>query len=252
LAKGARTREEEEELLDRVLVNALAEALGLAGRVPVPLLPSEQLQADTVPLTDPILNLLRGECAAVHATVDGQLRTQSPVPRLVLSGAFNPMHDGHWGMAAAAMRLTGHPVAFELSVTNVDKPPLAEEEVRRRVQQFAWRAPIWVTRAPTFAEKTELLPGAVFIVGADTAARIVSARYYDHSEERMAQALGGIGSHGCRFLVAGRVDASGKFLGLSNLDIAAAYRDLFSEIPETVFRLDLSSTQIRAEQTARN
>jgi hypothetical protein len=250
LSKGARSREEEEDLLDRVLLNGLAEAFGTGERVPVPLLPSEQIQTETVSLVDPFMSFMLGQVPAVVATVDGQFTMQAPRPILMLSGAFNPVHEGHWGMAAAARRLTGHPVAFELSVTNVDKPPLPPAEIRRRLQQFTWRVPVWLTRAPTFAEKAALFPGAVFIVGADTAARIVAPRYYEHSEEQMVQALNCLGSQGCRFLVAGRVDAAGKFLGLGDLDIPAGCRDLFTDIPETVFRLDLSSTQIRTRQAA--
>ena len=39
------------------------------------------------------------------------------------------------------------------------------EEVRRRLAQCTWRAPLWLTRAPTFAEKALLFPGVVFVVG---------------------------------------------------------------------------------------
>jgi hypothetical protein len=248
LAKGKRSREEEEDLLDRVLLNTLAEAFGIGERVTVPLLPNEQLHAETAPLADPLTLFMRAEAPTVQVAVDGQWTLQAPRPMRVLSGSFNPVHEGHWGMAAAATRLTGQPVAIELSATNVDKPPLLVEEIRQRVEQFTWRAPIWLTRAPTFREKALLFPGAVFIIGADTAARIVAPRYYDHSQERMTQALNHFRGHGCRFLVAGRADASGKFVGLAELDVPAAWRDLFSAIPETMFRLDLSSTQIRGQR----
>ena len=86
--------------------------------------------------------------------------------------------------------LVGGGPAFELSVANVDKPALAPEEVRRRLAQFAWRAAVWLTRAPTYTEKAELFPGCVFVVGADTAARIVQPRFYQDSEEQMARRMG--------------------------------------------------------------
>ena len=62
---------------------------------------------------------------------------------------------------------------FELSVTNVDKPALPSAEICRRLRQFTWRTEVWVTRAPTFAEKASVFPGAIFVVGADTAERIL-------------------------------------------------------------------------------
>src|SRR5205823_10578120 len=99
-------------------------------------------------------------------------------PAVLLPGSFNPVHAGHWGLADVAARLLRAEVAFELSLENVDKPPLTVEEVQSRLVQFARKADIWLTRAPTFVQKARLFPGAVFVVGADTAARIVAARYY--------------------------------------------------------------------------
>jgi len=53
---------------------------------------------------------------------------------------------------------------------------------------------------------------------------------------------------GCKFLVAGRATESGHFRTVADLpdlsDIPGA-RELFEEIPENEFRLDLSSTDIR-------
>ena len=39
-------------------------------------------------------------------------------------------------MADIASQYCKRPVEFELSVTNVDKPPLSSEEVGQRIQQF--------------------------------------------------------------------------------------------------------------------
>jgi hypothetical protein len=149
----------------------------------------------------------------------------------------------------AATRQVGMPAAFELTVVNADKPPLADEEVRHRLAQFLWRAPLWLTRAPTFCDKARLFPGATFVVGADTAARIVSPRFYQGSADRMAEALADFRARGCRFLVAGRLDTQGQFLGLDDLGIPTAHRDLFAGIPATEFRLDLSSTELRADKS---
>src|SRR5262249_9137181 len=158
----------EEAVVDAVVLNALAEAFGLADRLPLPLLPGEELQTEQSP-GDPLSALLRGEVAVLCAEADGRLHAPAERPRALLSGSFNPVHAGHRCLAEAAARLLGVPVAFELPVVNADKPPLAVEEVRRRLAQFAWQAPVWLSRAPTFVEKAEVFPGAVFVVGADTA-----------------------------------------------------------------------------------
>jgi hypothetical protein len=248
LSKGARDREAEEAVVAAVLLNALAEASQVSGRLELPLLPGEELQVERVPAADALSAFLRGEVPTVCAEVDGRLRAGAPPPAVLLPGAFNPVHEGHRGMRAAAARLAGGPAAYELSVANVDKPALTAEEVRRRLAQFTWHAPLCLTRAPTFAEKAALFPGVAFAVGADTAARIVSPRYYQDSEERLAEALESIRRHGCRFLVAGRVDSGGRFLTLADVPIPPAHRDLFSPIPPDEFRLDLSSTQLRDQR----
>jgi nicotinic acid mononucleotide adenylyltransferase len=245
LAKEQRDREGEEEILDRVLLNAMAESFGIAERIAVPLLPGEEIHAEVEPAADPLAALLAGRVPVVCRESDGRLRTDAPRPGLLLPGSFNPLHEGHCRLAAVAANLVNRPAALELTVINADKPPLADEEVRRRLEQFTWRAPLWLTRAPTFTEKALLFPGAVFVVGADTAERIVQPRFYG-SEERMAAALTAFREQGCRFLVAGRVDAAGAFRGLDDIPIPPAWRDLFAAIPADTFRMDISSTALRA------
>jgi hypothetical protein len=250
LAKGVRDRAGEEAVLDAVLLNALAEAFGVAERVEVGLLPGEVPQAARVPAPDPLASFLRGEAAAVCVESDGRVRGPGAAPKVLVPGAFNPAHEGHWGLAGVAARLTGAAAAFELSVSNVDKPPLAAEEVRRRLAQFAWRAPVCLTRAPTFLAKALLFPNTVFVVGADTAARIVAPRYYQDSPERMDEALATVRRQGCRFLVAGRADAQGGFTELEHLPLPEGHRDLFAPIGGELFRVDLSSTELRGERSA--
>jgi len=214
----------------------MSEAFGLAQGDDVPLSPGDRALAA----------FLQREGALICVESDGQIRSTFPAPTLLLPGAFNPIHAGHWALAEAAAQLTGSMAAFELSITNVDKPPLSPDEVRRRLTQFAWRAPVWLVRAPTFVEKARLFPGSTFVVGADTAERIVAPHYYANSIQAMHAALDQIRGQGCRFLVGGRAGQDGQFMELHHLDIPLAHRDLFSAIPAVAFRVDLSSTAVRA------
>ena len=83
-------------------------------------------------------------------------------------------------------------IAFELGAVNADKPAFDAAEARRRLRQFVWLAPVWLTRLPTFAAKARQFPGCIFVVGADTAERIVQPRFYGGSEAAMAEALAGL------------------------------------------------------------
>ena len=247
LRKGERDREAEEAVLDSVLLNTVAEASGLAERVPVSLLPDETVQTEAKATNDPLSSLLSGDLPVLYVEVDGRMCREVPRPAALLPGAFNPVHEGHWKLADIASRLLGASVLFELSAINVDKPALPVAEIRRRLQQFTWRMPVLVTRAPTFAEKASLFPGAVFVVGADTAQRILAPRYYGGSEPRMAEALDHIRRQGCRFLVAGREDHTGKHLGSEDLGATEAHRDLFSGIAKEDFHVSVSSSALREQ-----
>jgi hypothetical protein len=173
---------------------------------------------------------------------DGTTPDAAPRPAAVMPGSFNPLHRGHRLLAEVAGRRLGSPVHFELSVSNVDKPDLGDDEVARRVTQFVGVAPVWVTRAATFAAKADLFPGTVFVLGHDTATRLIDPRYYGGEGGRDA-ALRTLLDRGCRVLVGGRVDVAGVFRVWD--DLRPAYRELFDAIPEGEFRVDVSSTELR-------
>jgi Cytidylyltransferase-like len=251
LAKGRRDRAAEEDLVSRAIVLWLARACGVAAPSPRSLIDADEHYAETVgAAADPIDRLLAGELDRVTVQPDGQMMLSAPQPSVLFPGSFNPMHEGHVLLARVAEELTQQPLAFEISVTNVDKPPLAGEAVRRRLAQFAWKSPVELTRAPTFVEKARLFPGTTFVVGADTAERLFGPKYYGDDEARMHDALGEIANSGASFLVAVRLDAAGRVRALADIPVPRRYVDLFTEIPEQLFRFDTSSSEIRARERA--
>ena len=60
----------------------------------------------------------------------------------------------------------------------------------------------------------------------------------------MYNSLHEIEETGCDFLVAGRL-SDGSFRELSALNIPERFTEIFKSIPESKFRIDISSTQLR-------
>jgi Cytidylyltransferase-like len=247
MAKGRRDREAEESLVSHAIILFLARACGVAAPSPGTLLDADEGYEETAGTTaDRIDQLLAGDHDRLTIHPDGQMMLSAPPPSVVFPGSFNPVHDGHLSLARIAEDVRQRPVTFEISVTNVDKPPLGGEAVRRRLAQFAWKSRVELTRAPTFLEKSRLFPRATFVIGTDTAERLVARKYYGDDESRMDAALEEIAASGGSFLVAVRVDADGRVRTLNEIPVPRRYADLFTAIPEHRFRFDISSSEIRA------
>ena len=254
LAKGRRDRAAEEDLVSRAIVLWLARACGITASPPKSLFDADEHYAESVVVAeaavDTVDRLLAGDLDRVTVQPDGQMMLSAPQPSVLFPGSFNPMHEGHVLLARVAEELRQQPLAFEISVTNVDKPPLLGETVRHRLAQFAWKSPVELTRAPTFLEKSRLFPGATFVIGADTAERLFGPKYYGDDETLMHVALGEIANSGASFLVAVRIDTAGRVRALNDIPVPRRYADLFTEIPEHLFRVDTSSSEIRARRRA--
>ena len=240
--KGLRDRED--DIVSRLLLRALAQASHVEFDLPLGLDDREGIEVTTSGHGDPVERLLKGQVTTVTVHTDGIVLTDEPVRGGVLPGSFDPLHVGHEELVKVAASMLEADVTFELSVSNVDKPLLEQTEVRKRLGQFAGRWDVVLTRAATFHEKAGLFPGCTFIVGWDTALRLVEPKYYGGDESEMLRALAEIRQRGCRFLVAGRVD-DGAFHALEDVPVPAPFKDMFSPIPEAVYRRDLSSTQLR-------
>ena len=237
LSKGQRRRRGEEQLTRDLALHALAEASGL--QTTFTGAASDRLQHDGVDASDSWQALLLGQQDCLRQGPDFS-------PRVLFPGAFNPLHDGHRQMAAIGSELTGHPVSFEVCANNVDKPRLNYWSLAQRLNQFDADAQVWVTNLPTFIEKARCFPGVCFLVGADTIERIGELRYYGNDSASLNHAMAELASLGCRFLVFGR-RLGKRFQTLADITLPPALRALCEEVPESRFRVDLSSSSLRRQ-----
>jgi hypothetical protein len=84
--------------------------------------------------------------------------------------------------------------------------------------------------------------------------RLLQPKYYQSDPLEMVSALSRISSEGCSFIVGGRVDGD-RFVTCDDIlsqhvDLPASMFRMFSSMPEEIFRVDLSSTEIRSRLTS--
>lgn len=164
-------------------------------------------------------------------------------------GSFNPPHRAHRRVAELAASKTGAPVAFELSVRNVDKPSLDALEISRRIEalrQEAPNVPVWTTNAPRFVEKAALFPGSTFALGTDSVVRLGDAKYESGSTSRRDAVLDRLEELGSRFLVFTR-KLDGAVVAPESLPLPEKLRALCDFVPPEEFLDDVSSTALRRE-----
>lgn len=244
LVKGIRDRGTEDSLVSKLILRAISEAMNMSIEVPIQLDEREQIMIDRTDLGNPIDQVIRGDIEMVTIDPEGTTSMHPLSGIVVLPGSFNPFHNGHLELAKTVSRWKGTEPMFEISVVNVDKPPLEASIVKKRLNQFVKSGfKVVVTRARRFDQKAKLLPGTTFVIGSDTAMRLVDPKYYGNEGE-MIDSLVSLRQMDSSFLVAGRVK-NGTFVTLDDVPVPPGFAMMFEELPESEFRLDISSTELR-------
>ena len=233
LAKGL-SRDIQENLCAELILDVVAQALSLG---------DEPCGSDEVELTvrktkaPPEWQTL--VCGKTNKTTNDSFEVLFP-------GAFNPMHEGHRNIINHAREFLDKEVYLEVSIRNVDKPPLDFLEMEHR-QNSTTGYQLVFTNAPTFVEKSAIFPDSTFLVGTDTVSRIADSRYYGGDIRQRDAAIDQIAANGSSFLVFGRLLAD-QFTTLDEVDIPDTLRVRCTQVDEAKFREDVSSTVLREQQ----
>ena len=202
-----RTREEEEKIAALLIFNVLARYCGvpeidLRDRIETGEGKNEEVVEKYALASGPVGDLLRQQrcnqdslyetlhmarinLSKVKASGEPREPSEPGKIRLVFPGSFDPCHRNHIFMAKQASNKLCEPVHFEISLTNVDKPPIDFISLNQRLDSLKgyedenFMGSICLTNAPLFLQKAALFPDSTFIVGADTINRIFDAKYYN-------------------------------------------------------------------------
>jgi len=257
---------ENEETFVPFFVERSSEDCPLYEQIPLALKPGEAVQGKQTVGSPLLVDLFFGKLGAVLWTNEGIRHTIAYKPagssaasfnpcaeftQAVFPGSFSPIHKGHQEMIRIAEgRLQGE-VALEISVQNVDKPPVDYIELEQRLEQISIanaKQVVWLTQTPLFVNKAELFQGATFIVGADTLKRFADLRFYQENVHNLHEILRTIASFNCRFLVFARQSKYG-LESLDTLNVPDMLRSLCDDVPPSVFTMDISSSELRRKES---
>ena len=109
-----------------------------------------------------------------------------------------------------------------------------------RINQFKSLGKLVVTNSEKFEEKSKIFKESIFVIGYDTALRLVDNKYYN---DDFRKSLKIIEKNNCSFLVSGRF-INKKYKKPNNINFEG-YDYLFNILSEEKFRIDISSTELR-------
>lgn len=173
----------------------------------------------------------------------GDIASLSPEKHIIYSGSFRRFHAGHDLAARNAFLQTNKQVVLEITAGNIGREPSTMAELLERSIQMRGRWPVILRKdCSKFSDKAKAYPGFEFIVGFDTAIRIVNPEFYNNNWEAMVEELDQLSKTGARFHVLGRVHPNtGVFQTADDIWCAHKHHRLFVPLAG---RVDVSASAL--------
>jgi nicotinamide mononucleotide (NMN) deamidase PncC len=181
-------------------------------------------------------------------TVTGQrLPAPSDYSRYALMpGAYNPPHDGHYGMQEAYESSNNKRVLYEVTANPPHKGALSVQELLQRAKMLQGHDRIFTWSNPMYLDKARAFPGMPILLGADAMVRMLDPKW-GVEVPALIDELYKLGTH---FYINGRT-VDGKFTVNSDIirEYDIDYPDVWKKMMQIFHplsgRWDLSSTEIR-------
>jgi hypothetical protein len=240
-----RTREEEEAIVSKMILERLALATEAVDRRDVgthfPLKKGETLVVREPEFDELIYGLVEGHQLVPLICSDKKKADAKTLA--IYSGSWNPLHEAHKAIHTLAEEILKVPVFLEFTTNNTDKGSVDYVEIEKRMREIRDYNSI-ITRAPHFRSKVAALreggfeQDIVFVVGYDTWMRVWDQKYCLNNS--IAEEEQFFLENNVKFLVFGR---GGEYQPLSMDGLGEGYR--IADPRAEKFQMNLSSSDIR-------
>jgi nicotinic acid mononucleotide adenylyltransferase len=124
-----------------------------------------------------------------YFTASGQRLAKLEVDHhALLPGAFNPPHEGHYGMAHEVEKI-GYQVVFTTTVNPPHKGVLSVQDCLKRAKLLHGRNRLFTHDDPLYIDKARAYPGAPMIIGADACQRLFDPKWGADIEQTLKEFL---------------------------------------------------------------
>lgn len=181
-----RTREEEEKICLEILIKMLALACNVKCSLNTYFANTETLKEEGYICISEIVDLFNGKLSHIQFSnynIPNKLE-------VFYSGSFNPIHEAHIAILNKAYKVLNKEIGFELSLSNVDKPPMDFIDINNRTNSLSKFGRVLITNSPKYIDKIKVIKKynpsikeIIFIVGIDTWDRIFDEKYYSNFDE---------------------------------------------------------------------